>query len=392
MVKCSPPTDDKQIRLDYAEIRMPYIHLRPDWPKFTWDDVLLLKCLAEVKFKQGCLIGKMEALGFDLKEEAFLNTLTQDILKTSEIEGELLNVEEVRSSLAERLGISIGGLQKSTRSVDGIVEMMLDATRNCKEELSEARLFNWHNSLFAEDKKKNSSIAIGTFRDDKDGPMRVISGAMGRVKIHFEAPEASRLKKETKKFLAWFNQAQDYDLLIKAGIAHLWFVTIYPFDDGNGRISRALADMLLARSDGSSRRFYSMSPQIQAERSDYYKILEESQKGSLDISKWLFWFLDCLSRAITRADTILESVLDKSYFWKNFQQENFNDRQLKMIVKLLDNFEEILTTSKWAKITKCSQDTAHRDILDLIEKGVLRKGEEGGRSTSYVLERFREGS
>lgn len=341
----------------------------------------------------------MEALGFSLRSQATLQTLTLDVLKSSEIEGEILDPAQVRSSIARRLGIDTGGLVPSDRHVDGVVEMMLDATQNYDQPLTQDRMFGWHAGLFPAGYSGIHKIIAGAWRDDSRGPMQVVSGPVGREKIHYEAPEAGRLKKEMKEFLAWFNRpgplaagvTRDTDPVLKAGIAHLWFVTIHPFDDGNGRIARAVADMLLARADGSRERFYSMSTQIRLERDAYYDVLEQTQKNiystkdGIDITAWLVWFLNCLNRAIDTTENTLSDVLKKTRFWDSHTAESFNERQKTMINKLLDGFEGKLTSSKWAKIAKCSQDTAHRDILDLVEKGVLVKDPAGGRSTSYSL-------
>ncbi len=355
------------------------------WPHFEWDNGRLNKPLAEARHKQGLLIGQMGALGFRHKEEALLNTLTQDVLKTSEIEGEKLDPNQVRSSIARRLGLDIAGLVPTDRGVEGVVEMMLDATRNYNQPLTQDRLFGWHAALFPTGRSGMTKIIAGDWRDDKNGPMEVVSGPIGHERTHFVAPPAKRLEAEVSSFLQWFNAVDErLDLVLKAGIAHLWFVTIHPFEDGNGRIARAVADMALARSEGSSQRFYSMSTQIRAERKDYYDILENTQKRALDITQWLEWFLGCFSRSIDGAQETLRAVIKKARFWEAAPQ-TLNERQVLMLNKMLDGFEGKLTTSKWAKICKCSQDTAHRDILDLMKRSILRKEDAGGRSTSYVL-------
>ena len=342
--------------------------------------------LAEVRHRQGRLLGKMENLGFSLQAEASLHTLTLDVLKSSEIEGELLDAEQVRSSIARRLGMDIAGLVPADRHVEGIVEMMLDATQQYQQPLSEDRLFGWHAALFPTGRSGMHKIVVGAWRDNKnDDPMQVVSGAMGKEKVHFEAPEADRLNTEMNQFINWFNEDHGMDAVLKAAIAHLWFVTIHPFDDGNGRIARAIADMQLARADGTPQRFYSMSAQIRKERKEYYNILEDTQKGSLDITRWLTWFLQCLDRAIAATDETLGGVLRKAKFWENHAATILNERQRTMLNKLLDGFDGKLNTSKWAKITKTSQDTALRDIQDLIDKQVLTKETGGGRSTSYTL-------
>lgn len=374
---------------------MRYIHQSDNWPTFVWDHKTIASVLGVVRNRQGRLLGRMEALGFSLRCEATLQTLTLDVLKSSEIEGEILNPAKVRSSVARRLGMDIGGLVPSDRHVDGVVEMMLDATQNFDKPLTQSRLFGWHASLFPAGHSGMHKITVGAWRDDRHGPMRVVSGPMGREKVHYEAPQASRLKGEMKEFLAWFEKTKDLDPVLKAGIAHLWFVTLHPFDDGNGRIARAVADMQLARADGNRERFYSMSTQIRQERNAYYNILEKTQKSTnvqkngIDITAWLTWFLNCLGRSLDETENILSGVFKKAYFWESHQTVSFNDRQRMMINKLFDGFEGKMTSSKWAKIAKCSQDTAFRDILDLVEKGVLVKDAAGGRSTGYSLSEAR---
>jgi Fic family protein len=363
----------------------PYIHELPDWPAFRWDSELISQLLVEVRHRQGRLIGRMEGLGFSLRTEAVLNTLTEDVLKSSEIEGEKLDRDQVRSSIARRLGVDIGGLTSADREVEGVVEMMLDATQHYDQPVTAQRLFDWHAALFPTGRSGMSRISVGAWRDDKRGPMQVVSGAIGKERVHFQAPGAPRLRAEMKRFIEWFEKDASTDLVLKAGVAHLWFVTIHPFDDGNGRIARAIADMVLARSEGTPQRFYSMSAQIRQERKIYYDILEATQKGNLDITHWLEWFLACLGRAFEQAETILAAVLNKTRFWDRFAGMEFNPRQRRMINRLLNGFEGKLTSSKWAKIEKCSQDTALRDIEDLLRKGVLKKESAGGRSTSYSL-------
>jgi Fic family protein len=364
-----------------------YIHERPEWPAFSWDSGRISKLLIEVRHRQGRLIGRMEGLGFQLRTEAVLDTLTEDVLKSSEIEGEKLDRDQVRSSIARRLGIDIGGLTPTDRNVEGVVEMMLDATQHYDQPLTAQRLFDWHAALFPTGRSGMSRINVGDWRDDKKGPMQVVSGPIGKERVHYEAPVAPRLRGEMKKVLDWFEKESSTDLVIKAGVAHLWFVTIHPFDDGNGRVARAIADMVLARSERSPQRFYSMSAQIRQERKAYYEILEATQKDDLDITRWLEWFLACLGRAFDRAETILAAVLSKARFWDRFATTEFNERQRGMINRLLNGFEGKLTSSKWAKLEKCSQDTALRDIEDLIRKGVLARDSAGGRSTSYSLAR-----
>jgi Fic family protein len=327
----------------------------------------------------------MEGLGFPLRSEAVLNTLTEDVLESSEIEGEILDRDQVRSSIARRLGMDIGALTPADRDVEGVVEMMLDATQNYDQKLTAERLFGWHAALFPTGRSGMHRIRVGAWRDDRSGPMQVISGPVGRERVHYEAPKAARVAHDMKAFLFWFNGQEGIDPVLKAGVAHLWFVTIHPFDDGNGRIARAVADMQLARSEQSPQRFYSMSAQIRLERKAYYEILESTQKGSLDVTGWLTWFLACLSRAFDGAESILAGVLRKARFWEKHAGDPLNDRQREILNRLLDGFEGKLTSSKWATIEKCSPDTALRDITDLLERGILVKDEGGGRSTSYSL-------
>jgi Fic family protein len=362
-----------------------YIYEKPDWPRFTWQIVRLAEPLAAIRHKQGRLIGNMEALGFNLRQEAVLRTLTADVLKTSEIEGEKLDAEQVRSSIARRLGIDIGALKAADRDVEGVVEMMLDATGHYDKPLSKDRLFGWQAALFPTGRSGMTKINVGAWRDDRNGPMQVISGPIGKELVHYEAPAANKLGKEMRAFLDWFNTDSSNDPVIKAGIAHLWFVTIHPFDDGNGRIARALTDMLLARSEDSPQRFYSMSAQIRQERKGYYEILEATQKGPLDITPWMTWFLDCLGSAIDDAHKTLAAVLVKARFWEGIAGLAINERQRMILNRMLDCFEGKLTSSKYAKLAKCSTDTALRDILFLVEKGILTRNAEGGRSTNYEL-------
>jgi len=362
-----------------------YLWENPEWPAFTWDEKALTRLLAQASREQGRLLGKMEAIGFDLRSEAHLRTLTEDVVKSSEIEGEKLERDQVRSSIARRLGMDVGGLVPADRHIEGVVEMMLDATGNYAQPLTEDRLFAWHASLFPTGRSGMSKIRVGAWRDDSTGPMQVVSGAISKEKVHYEAPPAARLPDEMARFINWFEHTKDIDPLLTAGLAHLWFVTIHPFDDGNGRIARALADLALARSEKTGQRFYSMSAQIRRERNDYYSTLEQTQKDGLDVTQWQSWFLTCLLRAIDGARETLGAVLGKAHFWERFAKEPLNERQIKVLNRLLDGFEGRLTTSKWAKLAKCSQDTAYRDILDLVERGVLRKDPGGGRSTSYSL-------
>lgn len=362
-----------------------YIHQLKNWPEFNWDNNVLIPYLTKVRHKQGRLKGYMEVLGFALKNETLLQTLTLDVLKSTEIEGEILNPDQVRSSIARRLGMDIAGLVASDRNIDGVVEMMLDATQNFDKTLTKDRLFGWHSALFPSGRSGMHKIIVGDWRDNNKGPMQVVSGPIGRERIHYQAPEGDTLEKEMIFFLKWFNAEQVLDPVLKAAIAHLWFVTIHPFDDGNGRIARAIADMQLTRSDGDQHRFYSMSAQIRKERNKYYEILEKTQKGTLDITEWLQWFLNCLDGALDTTEETFKRVLKKAQFWDKQTSAAINERQRLLINKLFDGFEGNLTSSKWAKIAKCSADTALRDIQDLIDKKILKKGEEGGRSTNYVL-------
>ena len=362
-----------------------YIHELKDWPRFHSIGETLAEPLASVRHRQGRLIGHMEALGLNLRQEAVLQTLTADVLKSSEIEGEKLDAEQVRSSIARRLGMDIGALKPADRHVEGVVEMMLDATRHYDHLLTEDRLFAWHAAMFPTGRSGMTKIKTGAWRDDKTGPMQVVSGPIGKEHVHYEAPKASRVPREMKAFLKWFESGEHMDPVLKAGLAHLWFVTIHPFDDGNGRIARAIADMALARSENSPQRFYSMSAQIRQERNAYYDILERTQKGTLDVTPWMEWFLGCLGRAIDGAQAILSAVLRKARFWERIKDVTLNERQRLIVNRLLDGFEGKLTSSKYAALAECSQDTAHRDILALVERRILVQNPEGGRSTSYSL-------
>ena len=362
-----------------------YIYQNKDWPHFTWDSNNFLSELSEARNLQGRLIGRMESLGFDLQNEAILDTITLDVIKSTEIEGEILNPDQVRSSVAQRLGMDTAGYIASDRNVDGMVDMMIDATHNCNTKLTKERLFDWHAALFPMGRSGAFKITVAQWRQGADGAMQVVSGAAGREKVHFQAPEANLVDIEMDQFIEWFNNDNKTDLVVKAAIAHLWFVTIHPFQDGNGRITRALSDMLLAKSDRSTQRFYSMSAQIRIERKKYYETLEMTQKGTLDITEWIKWFLSCLSNALRSTDEILTKVLFKADFWNKQSKLIVNERQKKLLNRLLDGFEGKLTSAKWAKIAKCSKDSAIRDINSLIKKGVLKKEDAGGRSTSYIL-------
>lgn len=363
-----------------------WIHEHQNWPDFTWDAEALSTGLADLRHRQGRLLGRMEGLGFDLKREASLRTLTNDVVKSAAIEGENLNPEEVRSSIARRLGIDVAGLIPAGRNVEGVVEMMLDATRQYDSALTKDRLFDWHAALFPTGRSGMHKITVGGWRTLEAGPMQVISGPFGKEKVHFEAPSAERLEAEMQAFLAWFGKEGDIDPVMKAGIAHLWFVTIHPFEDGNGRIARAIADMALARADGTPERFYSLSSQVEAERKHYYAQLEKQQRATLDITDWLSWFLGCLGRAISNAETTLGKVLFKAQLWEDLHQKPVNERQRLIINRMLeDDFEGFMNTSKYAKLAKCSNDTALRDIQELKRRGVFVQNPGGGRSTSYRL-------
>lgn len=362
-----------------------YIYQRQGWPHFQWDQERLANLLALVRHKQGRLIGRMESLGFSLRSESMLQTMTLEVLKSNEIEGKKLDQDQVRSSIARRLGIGTFGLLPVDPSVEGAVDMLLDATRHFDQPLTPDRLFDWHAALFPTGRSGMHKITVGNWRTNDAAPMQVVSGPMGRERVHFQAPDASVLEAEMQQFLDWFNHKSPLDPVIKAAIAHLWFVTIHPFDDGNGRIGRTIAYLQFACADGSAQRFYSMSAQICKERNRYYEILEKAQKDDLDITEWLDWFLSCLDRALSAAEERLAGVLNKARYWEWLTTKSISERQRLMINKLLDGFEGKLTSSKWVKIAKCSQDTAFRDIQNLIQQGILVKDESGGRSTSYRL-------
>lgn len=359
-----------------------YIYEYDKWPEFTWNDKKIAVTLGKVRHLQGKIFGQMSALGFSIKEETILSTLTLDVIKSSEIEGEFLNQEQVRSSIARRLGLEYAGIVHADRNVEGIVEMMLDATQRYNKSLDHERIFGWHASLFPTGWSGMHRIDTGCYRD---GEMQVVSVPMGKEKIHFQAPSANVVKKEMNEFLDWFNTKTDIDGVLKAAIAHFWFIIIHPFDDGNGRIARAISDMLLARSEESPQRFYSLSNQILTEKKKYYEVLQQVQHSSGDITDWLDWFLNCLYRALENTEETLKRVLIKADFWDKHKETTLNSRQRLILNKLFDGFDGKLKSSKWAKITKCSADTALRDIKDLIEKGILKQEESGGRSTNYEL-------
>lgn len=362
-----------------------YIYQHYNWPNFTWDNSQIIDSLSLARNLQGRIIGKMESFGFQLRDEAILDTLTIEVLKSTEIEGEFFSLEEVRSSVARHLGLDFPEAILSSRNVDGMVEMVLDAVKNSKEPLDNERLFSWYNSLFPTGRSGLYKIDIANWRTDSTGPMQVVSGAMGREKVHFQAPKSEFVQLEMNRFFDYFNAESEVDLLLKAAVVHLWFLTIHPFEDGNGRIARALTDMILTQSDSIEARFYSMSAQIRIERKEYYEILEKTQKGDLDITNWVQWFLNCLINALKSTDVILNRVLRKANFWQKHNGTILNERQIKLINKLLDGFDGKLTSSKWAKIAKCSKDSAVRDINDLIDKQILQKEQAGGRSTNYEL-------
>lgn len=372
------------LRMKYGETS--YIWQSPDWPNWRYNLSALTEPLAEVSLAQGKLLGRLADVGMALRNQASLAALTDDVVKTSEIEGEKLNLDSVRSSIARRLGVDIGSLATPERHVEGVVEMVLDATTNCAEPLTAKRLFGWHAALFPTGYSGMHPVLIGDWRNDAEGAMQVVSGPAGRRKIHFQAPPANRLDTEMENFLRWANDPPSAEpALIKAGLAHLWFVTLHPFDDGNGRIARAVGDLFLARADGSPQRFYSLCAQMQRERKDYYDVLERTQKGTLDVTDWLLWFIGTLGRAIASAQTTVDAVLAKARFWQRWAGTPLNERQAKLLNRLLDGFDGKLTSSKWATIAKCSPDTALRDITQLIELGVLKKSAGGGRSTGYEL-------
>lgn len=362
-----------------------YIYEQNKWPNFTWNSDKLLEPLSIVRCAQGKLLGKLEIIGFENLDNAIFETLTLDIIKSSEIEGEILSREQVRSSLARKLGIDLPNQISSSRDVDGIVELTLEAVQNFNEQLTEERLFSWHSALFPSGRSGLYKIATGKWRDGLNGPMQVVFGIAGREKVHFEAPDAQIIPEMMSRFVNWFNSEKELDEILIAGITHLYFVTIHPFEDGNGRIARALSDMLLARADGIPQRFYSMSAQIMNERKEYYIQLERAQRGNMDITSWLVWFLNCLYRSILNSDVILEKTVKKYKYWQHAKEFTLNERQQKMLNLLLDDFKGKLTSSKWAKITKCSTDTALRDIQNLINNGLLKKNDAGGRSSSYSL-------
>jgi Fic family protein len=364
---------------------MKYIYEYSNWPFFEWDYSKIQLVLGQVRHLQGRVLGQMSSLGFKVQEEALLSTLTQDVLKSSEIEGESLNYDQVRSSIAKRLGIEIGGFVHVGREVEGVVEMLLDATQNYEDPLNHERLYSWHAALFPTGRSGMYKIEVAKYRT---GEMAIVSGPMGKEKIHYEAPKAIQVKEEMDRFLDWFNSETKIDPVLKAAIAHFWFIIIHPFDDGNGRIARAISDLMLARSDGSTQRFYSLSSQILIERKAYYNILQQVQFSQGDITEWLDWILNCLYRSMESSKEAMNQVLRKSDFWERHKESELNSRQRLMLNKLLDGFDGKLKSSKWAKIAKCSPDTALRDIKDLIEKGILRKEKSGGRSTSYELEDF----
>ena len=361
---------------------MLYIHDHNNWWQFRYDSLRIMNELGRVRSKQGMIIGRMLSLGFDSQDDAVLSNISMELVRSSEIEGEKLNLGEVRSSLARRLGIAMAGMISASRYVEGVVEMQLDATQNYNHPLSADRLFGWHNVLFPTGISGLYRIEVGKYRS---GEMQVVSGAMGKEIIHYQAPSAERVPAEMDRFIAWVNSDEPIDAVLKAAIAHLWFVSIHPFDDGNGRIARALTDMLLARSENTGKRFYSVSAEMKLLQKEYYEVLERTQHGDGNISEWILWFLHCFEQALTAAENTLSSVLRKADFWERNRNVSFNERQRKLINLQFDGFFGKLSTGKWAKIAKCSTDTALNDIRDLVEKGILKKSEEGGRSTNYVM-------
>jgi len=365
---------------------MAFIHEKKGWPTFAWDAGEVTPGLARARHKQGLLLGRMQQLGFALRAEASVEVLTSDVVRSSAIEGEQLDQADVRSSIARRLGLPDGAARRANRNVEGVVEVMLDATRKATEPITERRLCGWHAALFPIGYSGTRPIAVGTWRPVEAGPMQVVSGPIGRERIHFEAPSADRLPREMARFIEWCNDGPATDPVLRAAVAHLWFVTIHPFEDGNGRLARALADLFLARADGCPERFYSMSTRIDAERKHYYRILERTQRGGLDITPWMTWFVGCLERSIDQADSLTTSVLRKAAVWRLLHDgPPVNERQRRVVNRLLDGFEGFLTTSKYARIARCSTDTALRDIGDLVARGVLARNPAGGRSTSYRL-------
>lgn len=366
-------------------VRRIYIHEQPDWPHFRWSQEVVGPRLADVRFRQGLLLGRMRSIGFELRQEAVLGTLTEDVVKSSDIEGEVLPASQVRSSVARRLGLQVAGMVNAGRDVDGMVELLLDATQRYDQPLTEERLLGWHAALFPTGFSGLTRIRAGEWRNRLSDPMQVVSGPVGAERVHFEAPAADRLPGEIDSFIKWFDSPSETDPVLRAGVAHLWFVTIHPFEDGNGRIARAIADMALARAENSPHRFYSMASQIRIERSRYYRTLESVQRGTPDVTAWLEWFLDCLGRAIDGSEFTLAKVLTKSRFWEQHNRLPMNERQRIIINLLLDGQLDKLTSSRWARIVRCSQDTALRDITALIELGILERSAEGGRSTSYGL-------
>ncbi|MBU0505505.1 Fic family protein [bacterium] len=365
-----------------------YIYQQNKWPHFHWDQELVYRQLLDVRHDQGVLLGHMNSIGFELQQEALLQSMTDEIIKSHEIEGEILDTEQVRSSIVRRLDMNFKHVKKIDYHIDGIVNMMIDATKNYDQKLTKKRLCEWHTLLFPKERNRHMKIRIGDWRNDShDDAMQIASGPLGKEKVHFQAPASNVLPQEMQAFLKWLNKTNNTDNVLKSAIAHLWFVTLHPFEDGNGRMARAITEMLLARSEKSTQRFYSMSAQIQKERKTYYNTLELTQKGNLDITDWITWFLSCLQRSIQQSISTTNSVMTKAQFWKEHAKENFNARQIKILQKLFDGFDGKLTTTKWAKICKCSHDTAYRDIMDLVNRKILEKADSGGRSTSYLLKK-----
>ncbi|NHM14945.1 Fic family protein [Xiamenia xianingshaonis] len=359
-----------------------YLHEHDNWTRFTWDDRAVAPLLSGVRFLQGRLLGRVSGLGFSLDAAIELDAVSGEVVASSRIEGVNLDAAKVRSSVARRLDLGSDGVPRDTRSVDGAVSILVDATQNCRDPLTFDRLASWHGALFPEGRSGLRKISVARYRT---GPICVASGPIGRERIHFQAPDPSLVPGLMDEFLQWID-SDGCEGLISAAIAHLWFLTIHPFDDGNGRIARTITEMLLARSDGSPRRFYSMARHILDHRSEYYERLERSQKASPDVTEWVLWFLGALKESLVSSDERIGAVLRRDGWWRSVDGIELNDRQRRMLQRLLDGFEGKLTTSKWAKMCKVSQDSALRDINDLIEKGVLvRDAAAGGRSTSYLL-------
>ncbi len=367
------------------DMRPIYIWQYPEWPSFTWNDSRLIALLSEVRNLEGKIQGMMGGLGFDVQSMTALNVMTEDVLRSNEIEGVILNSDKVRSSIAKHLGIDTAGLPQPDRYTEGVVQIMMDAVTNCNKPLTPERLFNWHAALFPTGRSGMYPITVGAYRTGGE-PMQIVSGAMGKEKVHYEAPPSDVVPDMMTDFLRWINSDNTVtDPVLKAAVAHLWFVAIHPFDDGNGRLTRTITDMQLAKADGFHLRFYSMSAEILREKKTYYEILEHTTSNSTDITEWLEWFLNTMKSSILRAEETVKRVVSKSSFWQRHREIPMNERQVKVVNMIWDGFTGKLTSSKWAKITKTSQATALRDITDLIEKGILIAAADGGRSSNYLL-------